>query len=119
MVHRAHRSVDGGPGDRPDTAGALRMVTLPDGKRKLREVVEHVCRRAPEFRYRVYDGGPLLLDHQGVQSLTPTGDDRTEVTWRVSMRLISAPLSHLLCRVIRKQVGESMDLMVDLALAPG
>ena len=33
--------VDGGPGDRPDTAGALRMVTLPDGKRKLREVVEY------------------------------------------------------------------------------
>lgn len=106
--------VDGGPGDRSDTAGALRMVTLPDGKRKLREVVEYAD-EPREFRYRVYDGGPLLLDHSGIQTLTPTGDGRTEVTWHVSMRLISAPLTHLLCRVIRKQVDESLDLMADLA----
>lgn len=106
--------VDGGPGDRPDTAGALRIVTLPDGKRKLREVVEYAD--APrEFRYRVYDGGPLLLDHSGVQTLAPTHDGRTVLTWQVSMRLISAPLSHLLCRVIRKQVATSLDRLAAVA----
>ncbi len=79
-----------------------------------REVVEY-AQEPREFRYRVYDGGPLLLDHHGVQTLTPTGDGRTELRWQVSMRLISAPLSHLLCRVIRKQVAESLDTMADLA----
>ncbi|MFT4199842.1 DUF5995 family protein [Gordonia sp. (in: high G+C Gram-positive bacteria)] len=103
-----------GPGERPDAAGALRTITLPDGKRKLREVVEY-AQMPREFRYRVYDGGPLLLSHQGVQTFTPTADGRTELSWHVSMRLIAAPLSHALCRVIRKQVGESLDLLADIA----
>ncbi len=105
---------DPGPGERPDAAGALRVVTLPDGKRKLREVVEY-AELPHEFRYRVYDGGPLLLSHQGVQTFSPIEDGRTELTWQVSMRLISAPLSRLLCRVIRKQVAESLDHLADLA----
>ncbi|GAB08651.1 polyketide cyclase/dehydrase [Gordonia araii NBRC 100433] len=106
--------LDAGPGERPDTAGALRVITLPDGKRKLREVVEHAA-PSREFRYRVYDGGPLLLSHQGVQTFTPTIDGRTELAWQVSMRLVAPPLSAVLCRVIRKQVGESLDLLADIA----
>ncbi|GED99243.1 SRPBCC family protein [Gordonia crocea] len=103
-----------GPGDRPDTAGTLRVITLPDGKRKLREVVEYAD-PAREFRYRVYDGGPMLLSHQGVQRFSATDDGRTEFTWQVSMRLISPPLSHLLCRIIRTQVDESLDLLAEQA----
>ncbi|MFT3901268.1 MAG: DUF5995 family protein [Gordonia sp. (in: high G+C Gram-positive bacteria)] len=103
-----------GPGDRPDTAGALRVVTLPDGKRKLREVVEF-AQMPREFRYRVYDGGPLLISHRGVQTFTPVDGNRTELTWHVSMRLVAAPLATVLCRVIRKQVGDSLDLLAGLA----
>lgn len=104
---------DPGPGEKPDTAGALRVVTLPDGKRKLREVVEY-AEPPHEFRYRVYDGGPLLLDHRGVQTFAPLPGRRTELRWEVSMRLALPGAAHLLSRIIRGQVGESLDQLAGL-----
>ncbi|GAC84371.1 hypothetical protein GP2_021_00890 [Gordonia paraffinivorans NBRC 108238] len=105
-----------GPHDRPDTAGALRKVTLPGGRVRLREVVEHT--EFPRvFRYRVYSGGPLLLDHRGEQRIVavPGG---VEIRWRVDMSLFPPPLSHVMARRIRQEVRRSLEVMATLVDDP-
>ncbi|MBN9635639.1 MAG: SRPBCC family protein [Actinobacteria bacterium] len=99
--------------DRMDAVGALRHVDLPYQMGRLREVVEYnVYPRI--FRYRVYDGGPLLIAHHGEQRIAdhPTG---CVLTWAVELDLISGVASHALARVIRHQVSESLDTMVEIA----
>ncbi|MEO9328911.1 DUF5995 family protein [Gordonia aurantiaca] len=102
-----------GPHERADTAGALRMVTLPGGRVRLREVVEQA--EFPRlFRYRVYAGGPLLLDHRGEQRIVETVDG-VEVRWRVDMSLFPAPLSRVMANRIRREVEHSLHTMASLA----
>ncbi|MFW0790562.1 DUF5995 family protein [Gordonia sp. CPCC 205333] len=102
-----------GVGERPNTVGALRVVTLGARGTKLREVVEYTD-FPHRFRYRVYDGGPFLLEHHGEQSIdaTPNG---CRVTWTVEMRLLSSLASHVLARTVSRQVAESLDRFTELA----
>ncbi|AZZ82452.1 MxaD family protein [Gordonia alkanivorans] len=102
-----------GPQDRPDTAGALRMVTLPGGRIRLREVVEY-AEFPRTFRYRVYDGGPLLVEHRGEQRVVETSEG-VEVQWTVDMTLFPRPLSHLMAWQIRREVQRSLTEMESLA----
>ncbi|GAB17366.1 hypothetical protein GOEFS_028_00300 [Gordonia effusa NBRC 100432] len=105
-----------GVGERPDAVGALRVVTLGGRGTKLREVVEYT--EFPHlFRYRVYDGGPFLLEHHGQQCIDAT-DDGCRVTWTVEMRLISAVASRVLAKTVSRQVAESLDRCAALAVAP-
>ncbi|WP_308191985.1 SRPBCC family protein [Gordonia liuliyuniae] len=101
-----------GVGDRPDGVGTLRTVTLPGGRAKLREIVEY-SDFARVFDYRVYDGGPALLDHSGRQEIAPTATG-CSVTWTVRMRLVSRVATSLVARTVRRQVAESLDLLADL-----
>ncbi|MFT3715853.1 MAG: DUF5995 family protein [Gordonia sp. (in: high G+C Gram-positive bacteria)] len=105
-----------GVGDRPDAVGALRRVRLPGDRATLREVVE-VADVPRRFVYRVYDGGPLLLAHRGVQTLveTPTG---CRLTWTVDMTL-AAGLSAPFARIVGRQVGESLDALEEIAASLG
>ncbi|WP_132994087.1 SRPBCC family protein [Gordonia zhaorongruii] len=100
---------DGGVDDLPNTAGALRTVTLPGGRARLKEVVEHS--EAP-FRldYRVHDGGPALLHHLGRQRIDPSPAGCT-ITWTVEMRLVSTVATRLLASRVRAQVAESLELL--------
>ncbi|GAB86248.1 SRPBCC family protein [Gordonia rubripertincta] len=102
-----------GPQDRFDTPGALRMVTLPGGRAKLREVIED-AEFPTTFRYRVYDGGPLLVDHHGHQELVETSDG-VEVHWTVHMTLFPGVLSHVMARKIRGEVQRSLEVMATIA----
>lgn len=103
---------DNGIGDRPDGMGALRVVTLPGGRSRLREVVE-LAEFPRRFVYRVHDGGPLLLSHRGEQIIeaTPSG---CRLTWSVELRLAGG-LSRPIARSIAKQVGASLDALAVLA----
>ncbi|MGO3325832.1 DUF5995 family protein [Gordonia sp. (in: high G+C Gram-positive bacteria)] len=103
---------DPGVGDRADGVGALRTVTLPGGRAKLREVVER-SDFARSFDYRVYDGGPALLDHSGRQEITPTPTGCT-LTWTARMQLVSQTATTLLANRVRGQVAESLDLLAGL-----
>lgn len=103
---------DNGIGDRPDGMGALRVVTLPGGRSKLREVVE-LAEFPRRFVYRVHDGGPLLLSHRGEQLLEPTPAGCT-LTWTVDLTLAGG-LSRPVARPIAKQVGQSLDALAALA----
>lgn len=104
-----------GPQERPDTVGALRMVTLLGGRVKLREVVEHAD-YPRVFRYRVYDGGPLLMDHRGEQQIVEVSRG-VEVRWTVEMTLFPRPLSHVMARQVRREVQRS--LLALASIAPG
>lgn len=96
-----------GADDRPDTVGALRTVTLPGGRVKLREVVE--CSEFPRrFCYRVYDGGPLLRRHSGEQRIDPTASGCV-VTWTVEMDVMPSVLGRVLAQSIRREVRRSLD----------
>lgn len=103
---------EAGVGGRPDGVGTLRTVTLPGGRAKLREVVEH-SEFARVFDYRVYDGGPALLDHSGRQEITPSADGCT-LTWTVNMRLVSRAATALVARRVRAQVAESLEVLAGL-----
>lgn len=101
-----------GIGDRPDSMGALRVVTLPGGRSRLREVVES-AEFPRRFVYRVYDGGPLLLDHLGEQLIVPTPAG-CRVSWTVRLTL-ACGLSGVVARSVAKQVGESLDALQRIA----
>lgn len=105
---------DSGIGDRPDAVGALRVVTLPGGRSRLREVVE-LAEFPRHFVYRVHDGGPLLLSHRGEQTIEPTAEG-CQLTWTVDVSLAGG-LSRPVARTIAKQVGASLDALA--AIAPG
>lgn len=112
---------DPGVGDRPDGVGALRSVTLPGGRAKLREVVER-SEFGRSFDYRVYDGGPALLDHSGRQEISET-EAGCELTWTVRMQLVSRAATSLVAKRVHGQVAESLDLLAGLkppapAMAP-
>ncbi|GAC58387.1 hypothetical protein GOHSU_38_00260 [Gordonia hirsuta DSM 44140 = NBRC 16056] len=108
------RLSDNGIGERPDAVGALRTVTLPRGRARLREVVE-LTEYPYRFVYRVYDGGPLLLEHRGEQRLEarPRG---CRLTWTVRLQ-VAGGLSRVLARVIGRQVGESLNALERIAAA--
>ena len=101
-----------GVGDRPDGVGALRTVTLPGGRARLREVVER-SDFARSFDYRVYDGGPALLDHSGHQEIAPTSAGCT-LTWTVQMQLVSRAATSVLAKRVRGQVADSLDFLAGL-----
>lgn len=104
---------DPGVDGRADAVGALRTVTLPGSGTRLREVVE-VADPPRLFRYRVYDGGPLLVSHAGEQAIAehPRG---CLLVWRVEIELVPGPAGRLLSRVIARQVGESLDRLARIA----
>ncbi|AVL99863.1 MxaD family protein [Gordonia iterans] len=101
-----------GIGDRPDGVGALRTVTLPRRGGRLREVVEEAV-FPHRFVYRVYDGGPLLLDHLGEQTIAETATG-CRITWTVELRLAGG-VSGVVARSIGRQVGASLDRLERLA----
>ena len=105
--------VDAGVGDRPDGVGALRTVTLPNGRTRLKEVVEE-SEYPHRFVYRVFDGGPALLAHRGVQEITATPDG-SRLTWTVDIGLIARLASEAMARSMARQVGYSVDLIAGVA----
>ncbi|MBE5463022.1 DUF5995 family protein [Mycobacteroides abscessus] len=102
-----------GAAERVDAVGALRVVDLPNRMGRLHEVVEY-SQYPRVFRYRVFDGGPLLVAHCGEQRIAGHPDG-CELIWTVEIKLVSRLASYALAHVICKQVRESVELMAEIA----
>lgn len=109
--------VDDGDHGAPEGVGALRSVTIRAlGRRTKFEEVVAASVAPSRFVYHVVRGLPLR-DHEGIQTLTPSGHG-THLVWRVRFEPLAASLGPAASRMLDGQMKSSLDALTAILRKP-